>query len=511
MKFNTKVILSYVAIIVMPLLLAVIIGTISLNLSISSMEKKYGIEVEVYDCFFNQTHVLDLMTKSYYENLVSSDAVKNGTFSNSTELNRINTELKDRNSFLAVRIRNGQKDAVNWIDTGAAQLKDGAIWTPIKNYIEQTDIRETMNSTVYFSTEDANVDEYIIKIGSYTENQNTTAFYIITNVTDSLQDIKDLLVQTIVLTVVLTVLLGTVLAVWMYKSVISPIKKLNSAIRKVAMGNLDFSVKSTATDEFGQLFNSFDKMREHLKSSIERQIASEEENKELISNISHDLKTPLTAIKGYCEGIIDGVADTEEKKAKYVQTIYNKASDMDKLIGELVLISKLESNNVPYNFSKLDVNAYFSECVEEIRTELDSKNIKLAYINGLPEKVSVMADKEQLKRVINNIISNAVKYMDKEDQRIFIRIDEDENSKKSIRVSIKDNGRGVKEEELDQIFKRFFRADSSRNSEQGGSGIGLAVVKKIIEDHGGRVWATGAEGQGLTMNFTLKKMTKDTF
>ncbi len=510
MKFNTKIILSYVVIIAMPILLALIIGTITLNVQIASMEKKYEIEVEVYDCFFNQTHVLDQMTKKYYDNLISGDSMKNGTFENAAELKKINEELQNRNSFLAVRY------ADSWANTGATQLTDAAtkdtVWNPIKAYLEETQIGDVVNTTLYFSSEDEQVDEYVIKVGKVNRvNGGKGAFYIITNVTDSLKDVKTLLVQTLVFTIVITILLGTVLTIWMYKSVISPIKKLNNAIRKVAMGNLDFSVKSTATDEFGQLFNSFEKMREHLKSSIERQIASEEENKELISNISHDLKTPLTAIKGYCEGIIDGVADTEEKKAKYVQTIYNKASDMDKLIGELVLISKLESNSVPYNFSKLDVNAYFSECIEEIRTELDSKNIKLAYINGLPEKVNVMADKEQLKRVINNIISNAVKYMDKEDQRIFIRIDEDEDDKKSIRVSIKDNGRGVKEEELDQLFKRFFRADSSRNSEQGGSGIGLAVVKKIIEDHGGRVWATGAEGQGLTMNFTLKKMTKDAF
>ena len=510
MKFNTKIILSYVVIIAMPILLALIIGTITLNVQIASMEKKYDIEVSVYDCFFNQTHVLDQMTQKYYDELISGEAVKNGTFENAAELKKINDELGSRNSFLAVRYDG------SWANTGAAELTDSAtkatVWTPIKTFLEETQISDITNTTLYFSNDDKDVDEYIIKVGKI---KRTTGgyggFYIITNVTDSLKDVKTLLVQTLVLTIVITILLGTVLTIWMYKSVISPIKKLNNAIRKVAMGNLDFSVKSTATDEFGQLFNSFEKMREHLKTSIERQIASEEENKELISNISHDLKTPLTAIKGYCEGIIDGVADTEEKKAKYVQTIYNKASDMDKLIGELVLISKLESNSVPYNFSKLDVNAYFSECIEEIRTELDSKNIKLAYINGLPEKVNVMADKEQLKRVINNIISNAVKYMDKEDQRIFIRIDEDEDDKKSIRVSIKDNGRGVKEEELDQLFKRFFRADSSRNSEQGGSGIGLAVVKKIIEDHGGRVWATGAEGQGLTMNFTLKKMTKDAF
>ncbi len=503
MKFNTKIIISYAVIIVMPMLLALIIGAAMLGIQINNMEKKYGIEVSVYDCFFNQTHILDQMTQPYYEELVANKT--DGSFAKAEALDAINAELQERNSYLMVRDENG----FTYPKSDAEIVKDPD-FNKILAYLQQFSVTENDGLKFYFSTSDNSTDEYIIKISSATLSGGARgSFCIITNVTNSLSDVKSILVQTLVFTIVMTILVGTLLTLWIYKSVISPLKKLNNAIRKVAMGNLDFSVKSTSNDEFGQLFNSFEKMREHLKTSIERQIASEEENKELISNISHDLKTPLTAIKGYCEGIMDGVADTEEKKAKYVKTIYNKASDMDKLIGELVLISKLESNSVPYNFSKLDVNAYFSECIDEIRTELDSKNIKLAYINGLPEKVNVLADKEQLKRVINNIISNAVKYMDKEDQRIFIRIDEDEDDKKRIRVSIKDNGRGVKEEELDQLFKRFFRADSSRNSEQGGSGIGLAVVKKIIEDHGGTVWATGVEGQGLTMNFTLKKMTKD--
>ncbi len=505
MKFNTKIIISYVTIIVMPMLLALLVGTIMISVSMGSMEKKYGIDVDLYDCFFNQTHVLDQMTQPYYDQLVANKTNSN-LFDSEESLEQINTELKERNSYLMVREAKGFTYADSEVRANKETADD---FNEILTFLDSFEITEISGVTLYFSSDNEEVDEYVIKTSEVTLKKGRGAFFIVTNVTDSLSDVKTMLITTVIISVVASILLGTALTMWVYKSVISPIKKLNNAIRKVAMGNLDFSCKSSATDEFGQLFNSFDKMRERTKTSIERQIASEEENKELISNISHDLKTPLTAIKGYCEGIIDGVADTPEKKDKYVKTIYNKANDMDKLIGELVLISKLESNSVPYNFAKLDVNNYFSECIEEIRVELENKDIKLAYINGLPEMVNVMADKEQLKRVINNIISNSVKYMDKDDKRIFIRIDEDEEDKKSIRVSIKDNGRGVKQEELDQLFKRFFRADSSRNSEQGGSGIGLAVVKKIIEDHGGRVWATGVEGQGLTMNFTLKKMTKD--
>ena len=386
MKFNTKIIISYAVIIVMPMLLALVLGAALLGVNMSSMEKKYGIEVSAYDCFFNQTHIMDQMTQPYYDQLVANKT--DGAFASTENLETINKHLKDRNSYLMVR----DVDGFTYAD---AEAKKTADFQEILKFLVNYDIDQTDGLTLYFSTKDQKTDEYLIKMSKATIDSTGRqgAFCVVTNVTNSLQDVKNLLVQTLVFTVVVTILVGTLLTLWIYKSVISPLKKLNNAIRKVSLGNLDFSIKSTSNDEFGQLFNSFEKMREHLKTSIERQIASEEENKELISNISHDLKTPLTAIKGYCEGIMDGVADTPEKKEKYVRTIYNKASDMDKLIGELVLISKLESNSVPYNFSKLDINKYFSECIDEIRDELDSKKIKLAYINGLPEKVNVLADK----------------------------------------------------------------------------------------------------------------------
>ena len=243
-------------------------------------------------------------------------------------------------------------------------------------------------------------------------------------------------------------------------------------------------------------------MRLRLKESTEEKVLSEKQNKELISNISHDLKTPITAIKGYVEGLMDGVADTPEKMAKYVRTIYNKANDMDRLINELTFYSGINSNRIPYNFHRINVNEYFRDCVEEVGLELESENIRLNYSNLVEPDVRIIADPEQLERVVNNIISNCIKYIDKPQGVIDIRILDEIDS---IRVEIEDNGKGIAAKDLSNIFERFYRTDASRNSSKGGSGIGLSIVKKIIEDHGGYIWATSKEGEGTCMHFVIRK------
>ena len=199
---------------------------------------------------------------------------------------------------------------------------------------------------------------------------------------------------------------------------------------------------------------------------------------------------------------MDGVADTPEKMDKYIRTIYNKANDMDKLINELTIYSGIDNNRIPYNFLRLNVADYFGDCVEEVGLDLESKNIKLNYSNLVQNDTIVIADPEQMKKVINNIISNSVKYMDKPHGVIDIRILDETDS---IRVEIEDNGKGIAQKDLQKIFDRFYRTDTSRNSAQGGSGIGLSIVKKIIEDHGGYIWATAREGEGTCVYFVLRK------
>lgn len=303
--------------------------------------------------------------------------------------------------------------------------------------------------------------------------------------------------------VIILVFTGIMLTMWLYKGLISPINELNVAMKYIKNG--DFEYRLETSDEGGEiedLYRNYEDMRLRLKENAEEKIQREKQNRELISNISHDLKTPITAIKGYAEGVIDGVADTPEKIDRYIKTIYNKANDMEKLINELTVYSGIDNNRIPYHFHKIQVGEYFRDCIEEVGLDLESMNYKLDYVNLVSPDTTIIADPEQLKRVINNIISNSVKYMDKPQGEINIRILDEVDS---IRVEIEDNGKGISQKDLPNIFDRFYRTDASRNSGTGGSGIGLSIVKKIIQDHGGYIWATSKEGEGTCMHFVIRK------
>ena len=303
------------------------------------------------------------------------------------------------------------------------------------------------------------------------------------------------------------VLTAMVLVIWLYRSIIKPLSVLRTATQNIREGNLDFTITGNNEDELGQLCVDFEEMRVRLKEQIETRVKYEQDTIDLISNISHDLKTPLTAIKGYTEGILDGIADTDEKRAKYLRTIHTKAVDMQSLVDELSDYSKLDSDIVRYNFNRIAVNSFFNDCVEELSLDTEIKNISLSYRSDLPDCAFISADAEQLRRVVNNIIGNSVKYMDKEEGRIEIRT---YDADKFVRIEIEDNAAGIAPDDLPHIFERFYRADHSRGTRKGGTGLGLAICHKIIADHGGTITAQSILGEGTTFIFTVPKCMKGT-
>ena len=338
------------------------------------------------------------------------------------------------------------------------------------------------------------------KAQAVTESDGTVYDISITDSADSQGRVhvmaKDLFISAFVILISVALVVG----LWVYRSIAVPLVKLKKATQNIKEGNLDFVLDVEGKDEFSELCQDFEEMRRRLKESTEEKSLIEKENRELISNISHDLKTPITAVKGYVEGIMDGVADTPEKMDRYVRTIYNKTNEMDHLINELTFYSKIDTNRIPYTFNKLNVEDYFEDCSEEVGLELETRGIELVYANYVEKDVMVIADGEQIRRVIHNIISNAIKYMDKPKGIIQIRIKDVGDF-----IQIEDNGKGIGPKDLPYIFDRFYRTDVSRNSSKGGSGIGLSIVKKILEDHGGKVWATSRLGIGTIMYFVLRK------
>ena len=317
---------------------------------------------------------------------------------------------------------------------------------------------------------------------------------------------QESLVSAIIVILCVIVLTGIVLANWLMYGFIKPINQLKKALHNIENGDYDTSLIKPKQAEFEGLFKDFESMRIKLKENRDRRNLAEKQNKELIANITHDLKTPITSIRGYVEGIMDGVADTEEKMDRYIKTIYNKANALNALINELTGYSKIDAREITYNFGRISVDEYFGDCASEMIFDLQEQGVKFVYDNRVKKSTAVLADPVQLSKVIHNIISNSVKYKSPERSVIRMRI---KDMGEYIQVDVRDNGMGIPKEDTEKIFDRFFRSDVSRNSDKGGNGIGLSIAKKIIEDHGGRIWATVDGSVGLTIHFTLRKYTDE--
>ena len=315
--------------------------------------------------------------------------------------------------------------------------------------------------------------------------------------------VRQLLIETAIVIVLSLCLVAVFLALWMYWSIVDPLKKVQLATENIKNGNLDFQLKlNSKKDEIGELYEDFEEMRKRLKDNAEEKLEADKRDREFISNISHDLKTPLTSIRGYCEGIMDGVASTPEKMDKYIRTIYTKTNEMDDLINQLTLYSKIERKSVPFDFTQVSAKGFFGSCARALDLELDAQSIKFRYEDKLDQDCRLVVDEEQIRRVLNNIVSNSVKYAHVSPLEITMTL---EDAGDEVKVSMADNGVGIAPKDLPHVFDRFYRADSSRNRSTGGSGIGLSIVKSIIEEHGGTVQAASEKDKGTVISFLLKK------
>ncbi len=304
---------------------------------------------------------------------------------------------------------------------------------------------------------------------------------------------------------VILIVTNGLLTYYVAKSVVRPVEKLSIAAKRISDGDFDTPIELMGDDELGQLGKSFEAMRLKLKDAVSLQNKYEQNRKELIANISHDLKTPITSIKGYVEGIRDGVASTPEKMDRYIETIYVKATDMDYLIDELFLLSKLELSNVPFHFEEINLQIYFEYLLEEFQFDLEKASVSIALATDKEANYIVSADREQLKRIVTNIIQNSIKHMDKEEKEILVHLTAKADE---VIVQVQDNGTGIDETFLPLIFDQFYRADPSRKSGAGSSGLGLAIVKRIVEQQGGSAWAESTVGNGTSIFFSLLRSTE---
>ncbi len=284
------------------------------------------------------------------------------------------------------------------------------------------------------------------------------------------------------------------------RSMMQSLKTLKNGVRHISQGDLDFSIKTNKRDEVAQVVMAFEEMRLRLKTSIDAQVREDESRRELVANISHDLRTPVTAIKGYSEGLIDGMANTPEKREKYIRTILSKALALDRMIDDLFLYSSLDVGKANYHFDIVNAAEFFNNLCSETRLDLEENGFDVQCRFEIPEDIRIRLDRSMIQRLQHNLNENAVKYCRGSDSRaVFSAYVKDGE----VICSIEDNGKGIQADALPYVFERFYRADSARTSTVGGTGLGLQISKRIVEDHGGRIWAESSYGEFTRISWSL--------
>ena len=282
------------------------------------------------------------------------------------------------------------------------------------------------------------------------------------------------------------------------------LKELRRAADDLREGDLDHEILSCRERELDELAQSLEGVRQRLKAASLAEAAAQEERGLLMANLSHDLRTPVTAIKGYVEGMRDGVANTPEKRDHYLEVVYAKTLVLEGLVGNMTDFSEYELGRMQYHFERVELSAFLADLIPEYQADVRGR--EMAFVaKPLASPATVTADRGKLKRVLDNLVSNAVKYGRPGGTVVLAA----EGYRQGVILSVSDDGRGIPEEALAHVFDSFFRADAARSSSVPGSGLGLAICKSIAESHHGKLWLTSREGEGTHAYLYLPLAAKE--
>ena len=275
-----------------------------------------------------------------------------------------------------------------------------------------------------------------------------------------------------------------------------PLEALIEGAKRIQNGNLKEEIYYRGDEEFENVCNTFNAMQRTMLEDGKRRRKDEKARTDMVTGISHDLRTPLTSIQGYIKGILDGVADTEEKKQIYLQTAYEATKEMNILLQKLFDFSRLESGQMPFHKIKGDLAEFTAAYVAQKELVIDSNRVNISLTKEAEVLPEIYMDIEQIKRIFDNLLENSMKYVNADPIKIRIYIYEEGSY---VVLRWKDNGDGVAEEKLGNIFEKFYRCDEARTKK--GSGVGLYVVKYIVEQHGGKVTAKNENGLMFQLYF----------
>ncbi len=286
-----------------------------------------------------------------------------------------------------------------------------------------------------------------------------------------------------------------------YDNIIKPLSQLSKATRAIRNGDLSTQlIFPKNQDELKELFDDFQAMQQHLRDSVKRRQETEDSRRELLSSISHDLRTPLTSIKGYAEGLRDGIAKTPEKRRRYCNAILTRSMDMERMLEDLSIYNKL--NRYHWNPEVTSLQALLHKFVEETRSQHHWTQMTLFEdYEPIPD---LLIDVKEFRRILYNLSANTIKYRDKPNSVVWLKL---RRLHDRVLFTYSDNGPGVPEDQLEKIFEAFYRGDQARTHTEESSGLGLSIVKQIAALHHGSVRAYNHNG--LSIEITLPIHTKE--
>src|ERR671914_169854 len=308
--------------------------------------------------------------------------------------------------------------------------------------------------------------------------------------------------------VLLTGLLGFALgmsifvAISLSSSTTHSFHQLVGAVNQISAGDLTARVPLHSQDEVGKLASIFNHMVERLEESFTRERELEQARKELISSVSHDLRTPLASIRAMIESINDGLVSDQETVRRYLRTIETEVENLSQLINDLFELSQMEAGTLELHLESSSLNDLISDTLESMSAQATAGGRYLNLKGSVDGEVpSVVMDARRVQRVLYNLVQNALRHTPP-DGTIYI-LARDVGTE--VQVEVSDTGEGIPDEELPRIFDRFYRSERSRSRDTGGAGLGLSIAKGIVEAHGGRLWVESALGKGSTFGFALPK------
>ena len=475
MTVKKRLAISNVIMIVIPVLITLFIGLICLGGIYLTLYNSNGFGFENSGEFYNTSQAVS--SKMY-------EVFEHGSEDAKSRLETIGNII-DKNTTYVQVYENGQ----DFYTVGNEEIADKALMSSAKTVGSNAFVSNENSELYYYSeiTNDVKYELYLFSSNNHQDNTKVKNVFIVSVVA---------VLTAIIFSIIFT---NRFLTRFIFKKIEEPLDILSQGVNEIANGNLDYRLNYHKNDEFLPVCVAFNDMAARLKKSVELAQKNEENRKELLLDISHDLRSPLTSIQAYVEGLIDGVADSPQMRDKYLHTIKRKTVDIEKMVSSLFAYSKLDMEEFVLNEEKVSLTDFVSNAKDSVKDEYGDKGLDIEL--DVKENSDVFVDKELLIRIISNILDNALKYNDKEVAKCKILISKENDFAK---IEFADNGPGVDEENLDKLFEVFYRTDKARSNTGNGSGIGLAFVKKAISAIGGTVRAENNSLGGLSIIIYLR-------